>query len=117
VTVAETHGDIHNLEVPGDMDLDSFKTLLSAELDHPKETLLLFFNNSELRANKTLAEFGIKDDDLLILDILSPTVTGSSTGDNRPSTLDQHFLNRIEAVRNQIITNPRALENLKQVKP
>lgn len=117
VTVADSYGDIHNLEVNDDMDLDSFKALLATQLSQPKETILLFFNNLELRENKPLKELGIKDNDLLAFTTANNTKASLSTSDNRLSVTEQQFLNEIEALRNNLITNPRALENLKREQP
>ncbi|KAJ9065056.1 DNA damage-inducible protein 1 [Entomophthora muscae] len=116
VTVAEAQGGIHNLEVHGDMDLESFKALLGAEINQPNELISLSFNNVELRSNKPLTELGIKDDDLLLLNILHP-VGPSSTNPSNIGNMPQQLLNKIELMRQQIISNPQLLERLKKEQP
>lgn len=120
-------GDIISVDVPESLSLDDFKAYLQAETGVSPEEQTLKLNGNPLKANKTLIELGIVNDDLLILSkvraaVLAAPRSASSqhlapipAAAGQPS--DSQINERVEMVRQQILSDPQAIENIRISQP
>lgn len=114
-------GDIISVDVPESLSLDDFKAYLQAETGISPEEQTLKLNGNTLRENKALAELGIVNDDLLILSKARPEGRMPVPSLQQVSALtnpsSSQINERVEMVRQQILSDQQALENIRLTQP
>lgn len=102
---------IISIDIPESLSLQDFKAYLEAETDISSEHQILRFNGHTINeAEKSLKDFGIGDDDLLVLLKLSSASSNTTT-----STED--IDGQAELTRTQFLNNPQLGEHLRQTNP
>ncbi|KAI5963847.1 DDI1 [Candida theae] len=117
-------GDIISVDVPESLSLEDFKAYLQAETGISPAEQNLKLNGNPLKANKTLTELGIVNNDLLILSKArenhAPPSSSASQSATTPATghpSNSQINDRVEMVRQQILSDPRALETMRVTQP
>ncbi|KAI5957046.1 DDI1 [Candida margitis] len=119
-------GDIIAVDVPESLSLDDFKAYLQAETGVSPDEQTLKLNGTPLKANKTLTELGIANNDLLVLSkaravrtqlqpLQSQPAQAPAPSTNIPSS--SQINERVEMIRQQILSDPQALENIRITQP
>lgn len=117
------NGDIISVDVPESLSLDDFKAYLQAETGVSPDEQTLKLNGNSLKANKTLTELGIVNNDLLILSKAratqapppQPLRLAATPATTNPSS--SQINERVEMIRQQILSDPQALENIRMTQP
>ncbi|KAI3404548.2 DDI1 [Candida oxycetoniae] len=122
-------GDILSVDVPDSLQLEDFKAYLSAETGVELSEQQLSLNGIVLVANKTLAELGVRNNDLLTLSKTSSQGAAFSPSQSSHNQVansthagvvippESQINNRIEMIRLQLLADPQALENVKFSQP
>jgi len=109
------------IDISGEMSLMDFKAYLNAECNIDPTDQILVMNSKELQGDgKSLAELGIKDDEMLIVknkksqrQIPIQSSTPTPTNPNGLNILDQ----QAEHLRQEILNNPSARRQITTLNP
>ncbi|KAJ3299270.1 DNA damage-inducible protein 1 [Borealophlyctis nickersoniae] len=119
------HGDVHNVDVDPQMELENLQALAEAELGIPVSQQVLYHNGNELKDGKRLlSACGILQDDILLIRRNAPA-GGSSSHHQAPQTAETQnpelanalmnnpaefarMFNEIEARRREVMERQRA---------
>lgn len=105
LTISLDHsGDIISVDVPDSLCLEDFKAYLLAETGLEASVQVLKFNGRELVGNATLSELQIHDNDLLQLS-------------KKQVADDTQISDRIEMIRNQVLADANAREQVRLTQP
>lgn len=108
---------IISIDIPDSLSLQDFKAYLEAETSISPELQILRFNGHTINEpEKSLKDFGIGNDDLIVLLKLStastaPTASAASTGSSED--IDR----QAELTRTQFLNNPQLNQHLQQTNP
>ncbi|KAI5962292.1 DDI1 [Candida pseudojiufengensis] len=110
----EYSGDILSIDVPESLSLPDFKAYLQAETNiEPKDQHLKFNSKTLDSDNKTLQELGIVNNDLIVMN--KKAQPRPQIQQSQPPSNQVH--ERIEMVRQQVLTDPQALNNMRMAQP
>lgn len=106
LSVATELGDVKCMQVDKDIDIAGLKALISADFGVPPPEQQILFNGAPLNQEKTLAQNGVGNDDILLLRRNAPAAAtaGGATG-------------QAEMVRLQILNNPALRQQITSQNP
>ncbi|RUP46645.1 aspartyl protease-domain-containing protein [Jimgerdemannia flammicorona] len=119
LSITTEKGDLYNLEIDSQMELENFMALIEAESTVPPEQQSLFHNGRELTDIKqTLQQYGVVQDDILLLrrkaprggppaGMLTPTFVRFSCSGNP----------NFDMMRQHVLRDPRLLQQLANTNP
>ncbi|KAJ3033831.1 DNA damage-inducible protein 1 [Rhizophlyctis rosea] len=111
VHLTTVEGNIHHVEVDGSMELENFQALVEAETNIPVAQQKIFHNGTELRdGSRVLSNFGIQQDDILLVQRSAPSASAGGGGRAAPSQ-------NAETIRQQILGDPNMLRQLSSQNP
>ncbi|CAG8466731.1 13521_t:CDS:10 [Funneliformis mosseae] len=99
-------GEVHNLEIDSQMELENIKALIEAEIGTAPANQILFYHGQELTdPKKTLEQYGVVQDEILLLKI-RPSNNQSSSSVGTPG--------EYEFMRQTLLSRPDMLQQLRQ---
>ncbi|CCE85422.1 Piso0_005018 [Millerozyma farinosa CBS 7064] len=117
----ELNSELLAIDIPDSLSLQDFQAYLQAETNVPPHDQVLKHDGHVLSgASRTLAELGIKDNDLVVLNkgnmpSTSTSSSGTSMTANSSSSNGVDF--QIESMRQQFLNNPQLRNHLQQSNP
>ncbi|KAI5954271.1 DDI1 [Candida jiufengensis] len=111
----EFSGDILSIDVPESLSLSDFKAYLQAETNIEPKDQHLKLNSKTLDSDKTLQELGIVNNDLIVLSKKSQPRPQQQQPPQQQQSNQIH--ERIEMVRQQVLSDPQALNNMRMAQP
>ncbi|CAG8547127.1 10630_t:CDS:10 [Paraglomus occultum] len=103
LTISTQTGELHNVEVDSQMELENFKALVEVETNVAISDQTLYHDGKELKdPKKTLAQCGIIEDDIVVLH----RKTNSSTD-----------MSVVEQMRRYLISDPGIIRQLERTNP
>ncbi|CAO3671725.1 unnamed protein product [Umbelopsis vinacea] len=107
LSVTTDNGDLYNLEINSQMEIENLKALLEAETAISVGEQMLYHNGNELRdPQKTLQQYGIEHDDIVLLRRQQPQA--GSSANNNPN---------FDMMRQHVLRDPRLLQQLANTNP
>ena len=80
VTITNLAGEIFSLEVSEDMELENFKAFCEFECGIPSKQMFVVWNGNQLQDDKKkLKDYGIQDNDMLLVQSNQGVVGGTSS--------------------------------------
>ncbi|OZJ05488.1 hypothetical protein BZG36_01627 [Bifiguratus adelaidae] len=108
LTITTDDGNIYNVEVDSQMELDNLKALLEAESSIAVGEQELFYNGRYLADDKlSLEQIGVGQDDMLLLRKRAQQPVGA------PNTGNDH----VDLMRQRVLSDPRLLQQLANTSP
>lgn len=120
LAVTTEQGDFYNLDVAADMELENLCALLEADCQIPVPEQTIFHNGKPLSdLKKTLAQCGIANDDIILLQRKASPPAVATSSNNRTQSLPAQdpFIAYAERIRQQIVSDPVALSQISQNNP
>ncbi|KAI8816734.1 uncharacterized protein EV422DRAFT_276877 [Fimicolochytrium jonesii] len=112
IHVTNDVGDVHQLDVDGQMELVNLAALIEAEMSIPTQQQAIYHNGAQLTdMTKSILGAGIRQDDILLVRGAPPAAAGHSRAAARSPQ------ETAEVVRNQILADPHMLRQLQQSNP
>ncbi|CAG8811429.1 1308_t:CDS:2, partial [Racocetra persica] len=104
IAVATPEGEVHNIEVDSQFELENLKALIESETGIPPADQILSYHGQELTdPKKTLEQYGVIENDILSLR-------------KNPQAIPRDGA-EIELMRQQILNQPQVSEQLLQTQP
>ncbi|KAI8578243.1 hypothetical protein K450DRAFT_247909 [Umbelopsis ramanniana AG] len=104
LSVTTDEGDLYNLEIDSQMEIENLKALLEAETNIEVAEQMLFYNGNELvDPQKTLQQYDIGQDDIVLL---RRKRQGGSSGNPNFDMMRQHVLRDPRLLQQLANTNP-----------
>lgn len=122
ITASVEHTELFfSIDVPEDLTLDDFRAMLSAESGVDPENQVLVLNGAELTGDgtQTIEQIGITNDELVVIRNRK-TIQGTQQQQHTTQTPQGRIANadeRIEQIRQSMLTNPDATRELMQMNP
>ncbi|KAJ2957418.1 hypothetical protein NQZ79_g6864 [Umbelopsis isabellina] len=103
LSVTTDEGELYNLEIDSQMEIENLKALLEAETNTASNEQVLLYHGNELKEpQKTLQQYGIGEDDIILLRRNTPA------GSSNPN---------FDMMRQHVLRDPRLLQQLANTNP
>ncbi|CAG8768879.1 30315_t:CDS:2 [Gigaspora margarita] len=106
ISVITEAGEIHNIEVDSQIELENLKALIEAETGIPPADQIISYHDKELTdPKKTLEQYSVLENDMLLI------------RKNQSHTIPRDGAPEIELMRQQILNDPQISRQLLQTQP